>query len=467
MKQIRYILLLLLPIFSSCGEDRSGEFYALIEDRVWIEEVMKQKYLWYDQLPEKKENDYFTQPEAFFKSLLYKNALDGKGDSYSYMETIEAEEASTRAITLNRASTYGMEFELVRDPLNKSTHTFARILYVIPDSPADKAGIKRGDWISEIDNKTVTTNNYKQMIAGGNINLTREIIHTDNEGNRNWQAVDTLSLSPSVAMNISPFYLDSVYHIGGQRIAYFVYNEFATGPQNNASDTAYEEQMINIFTKFKSQNPDAFILDLRYNPGGFLSCAQVLGSLLAPADELGKGFVKLEFNDRTEPQAIEYPFMEKYATQNMNLNKIYILTTQYTASASEALINGLKPYMGEENVILIGEKTEGKNVAMSSYQDERFNYILWPVVAYVSNAEGEGNYSKGFEPLYTLNERALISPWYPLGDVREYYLKNTLSLITEGFMPDLRKTDDGGQEDNVKSVISTISAKTRQGNRFE
>ena len=83
MKYIQYTLVAFLTfILSSCGEDRTGEFYALIEDRMWIEETMREHYLWYDQIPAiEKEADYFKEASMFFKNLLYKQALNGKGDS--------------------------------------------------------------------------------------------------------------------------------------------------------------------------------------------------------------------------------------------------------------------------------------------------------------------------------------------------------------------------------------------------
>ena len=459
MKYIQYTLFtFLIFILSSCGEDRTGEFYALIEDRMWIEETMRKNYLWYDQMPViEKEDDYFKDAASFFKNLLYKNALDGKGDSYSYMEEIKTtdETSKARAMYLNRTSTYGMEFELLRDPLQGTTHTLARILYVLPGSPADKAGIKRGDWLTTIGNKYITTDNYTALMYGGMATFARDRIITTEEGKHEWQAVDTVTISPSITMEINPFFVDTVYHINGQKIAYMVYNEFATGPQNESSETQYHEQMKQIFRGFKNQGPDAFILDLRYNTGGFLSCAQALGSLLAPSSCMDKEFIQLQFNDQSTPQIIKYTFDSQYSDANLNLKKIYILTSSYTASASEAIINGLKPYMGTENVILIGEKTEGKNVAMSSYKDERFNFVLWPVVAYVFNAENEGNYVDGFEPHYELIERNLISPWYPLGDEREFLLKNTLSFITTGSMPDI----DVKEETEVQSLMSSTSTR--------
>lgn len=450
MKSLQYTLLTLLLIVStSCGEDRTGEFYALIEDRMWIEEVMRENYLWAKDMPViEKEDDYFQAPATFFKNMLSKNALNGKGDKYSYMEENQKE---TRVLTLDRTSTYGMEFILTSDPTGTTAHTFARVLYVLPESPAQKAGIERGDWISAINEERITTDNYKQLTQGGNVSLTRNRFTPLEEGT-GWQiSKDVLNVSASVAMEINPFLVNKVLEVDGKKIAYLVYNEFATGPNNEGTESVYNEQMKQIFAQFKSQLPDAFILDLRYNNGGFLQCAQALGSLLAPSTALGKDFVNLTFNDKADPQIIRYSFDTQYADANLNLNKIYILTGEYTASASEAVINGLIPYMGAENVILVGTKTEGKNVAMSSFKNETHGLTLWPVIAYVSNANNEGDYSEGFQPTYQLDENS-INTWYPLGNPEEYLLKNTLSLITTGTLSD-ESTVDNGESRTIRSSI--------------
>ena len=457
MKYLQYTFLALIAtLLSSCGEDRTGEFYALIEDRMWIEEVMRENYLWAEDMPViDKEDTYFQEPATFFKNLLSKNALNGKGDKYSYMEQTKAE---SRSLTLDRTSTYGMEFLLTSDPTGTTAHNYARVLYVLPGSPAEKAGIERGDWISAINQDRITSDNYKQLIQGGAIALQRsQVIQTEN--GLGWQVRDNVNVSASIAMEINPFYLHQMYDVDGKKIAYLVYNEFSTGPNNEGTESVYNEQMKQIFTQFKAQSPDAFILDLRYNNGGYLQCAQALGSLLAPASAMGKDFVNLTFNEKASPQTVRYPFSTDYANANLNLSKVYILTSNQTASASEAVINGLIPYMGAENVILIGNKTEGKNVAMSSYKNEAHGITLYPVVAFVSNSNNEGDYSEGFNPQYKLNENTLIQ-WLPLGNPEEYLLKNTLSLIVNGTMPDLPSSN----VDETKVIFSSIAPK---GIRFE
>lgn len=456
MKLFKYILYTwIIVCLSSCGEDRTGEFYALIEDRMWIEEVMRENYLWAEDMPViENEDDYFQEPTTFFKNLLSKNALNGKGDKYSYMEVSKVEtKEETRSLMLDRSSSYGMEFLLTNDPTGTTAHTFARILYVLPGSPAEKAGIQRGDWISAVNQDRITSDNYKQLINGGSINLRRsQIVQTENGAG--WQVKDSLTIGPSTQLEINPFLMNDIYEVNGQKIAYLVYNEFATGPNNEGTESVYNEQMKQIFSQFKAQSPDAFILDLRYNNGGFLQCAQVLGSLLAPASAMGKDFVNLTFNTQANPQVIRYPFDKNYADANLDLSKVYILVGNQTASASEAVINGLIPYMGIDNVILIGTKTEGKNVAMQSFKNEAHGLTLWPVIAFVSNANNEGDYSEGFKPHYQLDENKLTR-WYPLGDPEEYLLKNTLSLITTGTMPDLPSSS----EEETKVILSSINPK--------
>ena len=432
-KNIHIALTAILLTLTSCGEDRTGEFYALIEDRMWIEETMRANYLWAEEMPViDNEDDYFKERETFFKNLLSKQALGGKGDKYSYMEET-ANEATSRSKMLDRTSTYGMEFELTNDPTGATNHTFARVLYVLPGSPAENASIKRGDWLQAINGERITTSNYQLLKNGPSAEMVRSALTLSDNGYV-WETPDTLNVSPSISMEINPFFLDTLYEVSGQRIAYMVYNEFSTGPANNGTETTYNDQMKQIFANFKAQQPDAFILDLRYNNGGYLQCAQALGSLLAPSSALGQDFANLQFNANAYTQQKKYPLSTQYADANLNLERIYILTTSHTASASEVIINGLIPYLGAENVIVIGEKTEGKNVAMSEFKNDTYGFTLWPVVAYVTNSEGFGDYSDGFKPTYELVERKVAS-WLPLGDTQEYLLSHAIEHITTGAIP--------------------------------
>jgi C-terminal processing protease CtpA/Prc len=188
---------------------------------------------------------------------------------------------------------------------------------------------------------------------------------------------------------------------------------------------------------------------LRYNNGGYLQCAQALVAMLMPAEHLGKPLFHLTFNDKQDPQVATYVAPTDLEPYNLNLQRIYILTGPHTASASEAIINALTPYMGKENVIVIGTQTAGKNVAMTNIKNDTYGLSLWPVVAQVSNANNESDYINGFTPDYFLDERNIVE-WNELGNPSEYLLGNTLSLINTGTIT----------QSNTLKTISACPVKT-------
>lgn len=422
--------LCLLCGLASCGEDRTYEFEEQTQETHWIYNMMDQYYLWYEDMPEiTGYKDYFSDKETFFKKLL------SSKDKYSYMEE-DATTEETRSI--NRTSSYGFDFALYIDPITQSqssTRRYARVLYVLPSSPASEAGLKRGDWISSIGEEELTSKNYNLLISGETTTLTTALLNYERLDSLYWEedGYRTLTLPASRKVTDNPFYVDTVYHIGGHNIAYLMYNRFSTGPDDTGNETTYPDEMRSIFARFKGENLTDFILDLRYNPGGYLNCAQELASLLAPESALGNEvFYSLVFNSkqtsRNERAAFETSLT---GGNNLNLNRLYLIVSNLTASASESIINGLNPVMGEENVVLIGTQTEGKNVASLTFKSP-YGFTLHPIVATVYNGQGESNYSNGFTPDFKVDEMQYIDPWKPLGDTNEIMLSETLSVILYG-----------------------------------
>ena len=206
-----------------------------------------------------------------------------------------------------------------------------------------------------------------------------------------------------VPMENNPLFLYKVIERDGRKTGYLVYNEFKAGI--NDSDASYLEQMLQIFQWFKEQGVTDFILDLRYNQGGQVTCAQLLASLLAPAGCLGQEFARFEFNDKRQDSNYSLNFLTEYASCNLNLDRLFIISGLYTASASEMMVNCLRPYM---TVNLLGTKTLGKNVAMTRI-DSPYGFVMYPVTSTVLNKEGRSDYASGFTPEYINIRTQLLS----------------------------------------------------------
>lgn len=431
MKHLNIILIILTVLtFFACREDRTGEYEALIAQDVWIKEQMNNLYLWREDIPADSKLNFFHEPEIFFKSLLSAKCQNGKGDKYSYLETLKS---TTKSI--QEETTYGFDFFLFQ-PSQTPKQLVARIIYVLKESPAEKAGLKRGDWIAGINGNELTNNNYRLLYNGEAISVIRAKADTTSNIAQ-WTNTDTLHIEASQPIENNPFLVDTIYQYGSKRIGYLVYNAFRTGPKNEPSDETYNQQMRQYFAKYENQQITDFILDLRYNSGGYLSCAQVLASLLASTEAMGKPFCHLSFNELNSEKDTTYTLRADLTEgYNLNLKKIHIITSDRTASASEALINGLRPHM---DIQLIGTTTEGKNVAsLPIYSDKYPDITLHPIVAQVTNGTDENDYSKGLKPDYECNEKeeaTFADAVYELGDTRETLLQHTLAIITGQPLP--------------------------------
>jgi carboxyl-terminal processing protease len=194
-----------------------------------------------------------------------------------------------------------------------------------------------------------------------------------------------------------------------------------------------------VFADFKAQGITDLVLDLRYNSGGSETASQNLASLIAPGVNNTKIFCRREYNEEVEEAIVNDPdagpefLTTKFLNKSENVGsllggRVFILTSSRSASASELVINGLKPYM---DVFLIGDVTYGKNVgSISLYEedDPRNTWGMQPIVVKVFNSQNQSNYGNGFTP-DILNEDNSIYV-YPLGDVRENLLQAAVEQIT-------------------------------------
>jgi C-terminal processing protease CtpA/Prc len=222
----------------------------------------------------------------------------------------------------------------------------------------------------------------------------------------------------------------TIFDLNGTKIGYLVYTEFITGKSNE-----YLDSIAKVINKFKVANVREMIVDLRYNPGGEIDAAVYLASALAPqsATSSKSTLISLKYNSLLQTEFdsnkskyadyLGYNFLN--TTPNMNLSRVYFLTTNRTASASELVISGLMAYM---DVSIIGENTYGKYVGAWVIPSDKYNWAMVPIVMKYSNANGYSNFDNGLPPNYLIDDNLLEA--VPFGDASDPMVAKAIGLIT-------------------------------------
>lgn len=382
----RFVLLLILPVLllTSCGQDRSGEYYALIGPKTWMYETMQQYYLFYEDLPAEEELNFFNKPETFLQAVV--SDRDQKsGSVFSHIDSVNVSRVTSTY------PTFGLEGSLIR---NANGDYVVHILYVYPDSPASEAGLKRNDWVVSVNDRALNTSNFETFFQRPSASC-RYRVATEKDGRPDTSYIDMPA--PRIIEQPSVFTYKTVT-AGSKRAFYILYNGF---------ETADEESLKAAFNEAAAQSPSDIILDLRYNPGGYVSTAQLLSTILAPQGAMGQPWLTMVFNDKTDPQTQTYTFDANLlqGVTNLTYDHLYVITTSNTASASEIIINTLRPYLGDK-LVQVGTATFGKNVAQSLFTNEAYPQLeFWLTTSYVSNSEGYYDYyTNGLQPDYAATE---------------------------------------------------------------
>ena len=402
----------------SCGEDRWEGYAEQTKTDRWIYDTMRVHYYWQDAIISYDKANFFTEPFKFFKSLLSKE--DGKnGIPYSTIDSLHT--SQTRSVAYAEYS-YGFDFALYQ--LEGSRYV-AQLLYVVPNSPATDAGLKRGDWIIDMDGEAINKNNYAMLFGGKQMEVA--VGYYDAEQNAIVALEERVTIPAARAVDDNPVYYQNVYEVAGKRVGYLVYNHFTSGPTDDSY--TYDNSLRDASNYFAAKQVDEFVLDLRYNNGGSLGCAQLLCNILAPASALNQTMGYIEYNENYKPREYSFTFDSNTLKEgnNLNLKRLYVLTSSATASSSEIIINCLRPYM---EVIVVGDKTEGKNVGSLAYESKELQLIMRPIVCKIYNAHHESDYASGFQPEVTVKESGNLDKFLPFGDVNEALLATALGLIS-------------------------------------
>lgn len=420
------IFLLFLTITSCVKNEPEDDKRHFSSENEWIHDIMKNNYLFRDEMPSRP--DFSKEPIDFYNSLL-STTRDMNKKKTTHYSRIELKEGGTRAVTESK----GYGFQLIRYQIGSTI--LLRVLYIIPGSPAEKAGLKRGDFISEINDKQVK--NTSTTDDGTIMKMTvKDDLYAQER---------TITMGDPIVIDDKPLLMNKIIEEADRKIAYVVYNHFTPGVGDDLTkDRRYDDELCEMSRQFADAGVNEMVLDLRYNGGGQISCAQLLSTIIAPASAMGKIFCTLkDVNDKVTPYRFEESVIRN--GRNLNLKRLYVLTTEFSASASELVINCLRPFM---DVIIIGDVTEGKNVGSRDFRHVDFNHVLKPIYCYVYNSRGEANYNNGFTPDYYHQDLGNLSKQYSLGDPRETMLKMAINSImgrsvkslSEKGTTDLKKT---------------------------
>lgn len=405
----------LISIFliTSCQKEDINPSPLTLEVNEFIWTNMEELYLWNDYLPQNIDRDREFDSETYFEKLLFKPT-----DRWSF---ITDDHAALINSFKGIEKSFGHNFKLFLLP--NSNNLIGIVKYVVPGSPAELAEITRGDIFYKVNGNTLNPDNYYELLferesyllSFGEFDPSGQLTPTEDK-----------SLS-SVVIAENPIFIDKTIDYEGYKIGYLAYNQFIVD---------YNESLVEVFRKFQSDGVQDLVLDLRYNPGGSINTAILLSSMIAPAPavENKEIFSRLIWNEELTNYFLEEEGEESdnlvstfITTEvNLNLNKVYILISSNSASASELVINCLAPYM---EVILIGsDNTTGKYVGSITIDDEESDHgwAIQPIVLKTANAIGISDYSNGFAPEYVIDDDFNAA----LGTLEEDMLAKSIELIT-------------------------------------
>lgn len=217
---------------------------------------------------------------------------------------------------------------------------------------------------------------------------------------------------------------DSVYVLKNKKIGYAIYDQF----DDNADIRSFAVRM-------KKAEIDEMILDLRYNPGGYVSTCNELASFFVPTEHLGKLYQQQYYNktitkekaEKYHNNGVDSVYLKSsswYERWGLNLKRLIVLSTQNTASSSEALVVGLRPYM---NVVVIGTQTCGKDVGSYTIVDNNYKYLLQPITFKYYNSKMESTPEEGLIPDVIVEDDKKVKR----GNVEEALLKAALKFIED------------------------------------
>lgn len=441
MKKYLFIGLVAAFVVSSCTDmDDDINTDTIVQDFMW--KAMNTYYFWQEDVPNLADTRFTSDDEyqAFLSASgnpedFFNSQLRFSEDRFSFLSD-DYKELVNNFAGVSRSN--GLEFGLVN---SASRGLFGIVRYIIPNSDAATKNIIRGEVFNGVDGQTLTLANYQDLLFGDNdtytLNMADITSSTIASNGKN------VSLTKQEGLSENPVFITKTIDVANKKVGYIMYNGFTN---------EYDEDLNNAFGELKANNVTDLVLDFRYNGGGSVNSARLLSSMIHSTDG-SKLLFKQRWNSKIQATLTNEQLEDYFANRTgngvaintLNLSKVYILVTNGSASASELVINALRPYM---EVVLIGTTTRGKNefsitlVDDPNRRDRAYIYTpsreqninplnswaIQPLVGRNENSVGFIDYTAGFTPDIFLSEDA--TNYSVLGDENEPLLARALQEIT-------------------------------------
>nr|WP_293296227.1 S41 family peptidase [Allomuricauda sp.] len=448
MKKYLYLFFGATLLFTSCSNDDDGNIPTNIDAQNFMWKAMNQWYFWQGDVEDLADDRFSTNAEYtafleansnaenFFYSICNRHEEifgdDNAIDRFSFANDDYSELVSGLS---GISQSNGVEFRL--SLIGGTENVFGYVLYIWPDSDASTKDIQRGEFFTRVDGTQLTINNYRNLLFGDNSTYTLGMATvTDNTISDSAKEVELTKIENQVE---DPILIAETLDVNGTKVAYLMYNRFLS---------SFDEDLNAAFAKFVADGATELVLDMRYNPGGSVNTSRLLASMVYGTNT-SEVYIKQRWNDKIQVRFSE-EFLTDYfanstgtsAINSLNLDRVFVIATGDSASASELVMNGLDPYI---DVIHIGETTRGKNEFSITLVDDPENSFIYnsdregninaenswglqPLVGRNENADGFYDYTNGLAPDIALEED--LTNFGVLGDVNEPLLARALQEIT-------------------------------------
>jgi len=364
----RFLIILASLALAACsGSDGGGQGSCSNRgQKIFVRDAMQDWYLWNNLLPDNIPVRDYDSPEALLADLTTYSPDDGSGNPIDIFSFIGS--AAADAAFFGQGQFEGFGFGLGAN---------ASILQVFAGSPADLGGLARGQQILELDGRTVAAIEAAEglnaalsvtpltllMLEPGGAQLTTTIAH------------DIVTINPVPQSRVI-----AANDGSGRMVGYIELSTFI-GTADPAFDT--------VFADFIANGVNDVILDLRYNGGGLVNTANLLGDYLGGGVPAGDVFSDTRFN---ADRALINNSLELFDRlgNSLNVSRFIVIASSGTASASELVINGMAPHVA---VTIVGGTTFGKPIGQVGF--EFCDKIFRPTAFQTFNADGFGDYFGG------------------------------------------------------------------------